>query len=121
MCYRLAYELRLETGDRLLSSSILTEHATVTHKGNSIIILAHPDAKLMVNGKAARDETEIHHNDRYSCISLNGALSRRFFLFSGPNCAKNHYLFSEKISHFSANFNPFLSMPSAATEVSKLY
>ncbi|XP_073236742.1 kinesin-like protein KIF28P [Porites lutea] len=43
---------------------ILTDHATVTHKSNTITILAHPDAKLMVNGKPARDETEIHHNDR---------------------------------------------------------
>lgn len=45
--------------------SILTNHATVTHKGKVITIVAHPDAKVMVNGKPAQDETEIHHNDRY--------------------------------------------------------
>ena len=45
--------------------SILTDHATVTHKDNIIAILAHPDAKLMVNGKPARDETKINHNDRF--------------------------------------------------------
>ena len=45
-------------------ASILTDHATVTHKGNTITILAHPDAKLVINGKPATEETEIHHNDR---------------------------------------------------------
>lgn len=45
--------------------SILADHATVTHKSNTITILAHPDAKVMVNGKPARDEMEIHHNDRF--------------------------------------------------------
>ena len=45
--------------------SILADHATVTHKSNTITILAHPDAKVMVNGKSARDEMEIHHNDRF--------------------------------------------------------
>ena len=45
--------------------SILTDHATVTHKSKTITILAHPDAKLMVNGKPERDEKEIHHNDRF--------------------------------------------------------
>lgn len=51
--------------DIILSGlSILTDHATVTHKGKVITIVAHPDAKLMVNGKPAQDETEIHHNDR---------------------------------------------------------
>ncbi|XP_078377646.1 kinesin-like protein KIF28 [Oculina patagonica] len=44
--------------------SILSEHATVTHKGDTITILAHPDAKLMVNGKPTHDEIELHHNDR---------------------------------------------------------
>lgn len=44
--------------------SILSEHATVTHNGNKIKIHAHPDAKLMVNGKPSHDEIELHHNDR---------------------------------------------------------
>lgn len=48
--------------------SILTDHATVTHKDNIIAILAHPDAKLMVNGKPARDETKINHNDRFFLV-----------------------------------------------------
>lgn len=53
------------TPDIVLSGlSILPEHATVSHKGDTITILAHPDAKLMVNGKPAQDEKEIHHNDR---------------------------------------------------------
>lgn len=51
--------------DIILSGlSILADHATVMHKGNSITILAHPDAKLMINGKPTHDEIEIHHNDR---------------------------------------------------------
>ena len=37
----------------------------MTHKANVIKILAHPDAKLMVNGKPSHDEVELHHNDRY--------------------------------------------------------
>ncbi|KAJ7319512.1 hypothetical protein OS493_035822 [Desmophyllum pertusum] len=44
--------------------SILAEHATLTHNGNTITIVAHPDAKLMVNGKPTPDEKELHHNDR---------------------------------------------------------
>ena len=44
--------------------SIHANHASVTHKGETITILAHPDAKLMVNGKPVQDEMEIHHNDR---------------------------------------------------------
>ena len=50
--------------------SILTDHATVTHKSKTITILAHPDAKLMVNGKPERDEKEIHHNDRFFFLFL---------------------------------------------------
>ena len=37
----------------------------MTHKGNKITIQAHPDAKLMVNGKPCHDDIELHHNDRY--------------------------------------------------------
>ena len=44
--------------------SILKEHAKLTYKGNTITILANPDAKLMVNGKPTHDEIELHHNDR---------------------------------------------------------
>lgn len=51
--------------DILLSGlSILKEHAKLTYKGNTITILANPDAKLMVNGKPTHDEIELHHNDR---------------------------------------------------------
>ena len=44
--------------------SIHANHASVSHEGETIKILAHPDAKLMVNGKPVQDEMEIHHNDR---------------------------------------------------------
>ncbi|XP_022782679.1 kinesin-like protein KIF28P [Stylophora pistillata] len=44
--------------------SILTEHASVTYKGNKITILANANAKLMINGEAAHEEKELHHNDR---------------------------------------------------------
>lgn len=51
--------------DIILSGlSIHANHASVSHKGETIKILAHPDAKLMVNGKPVQDEMEIHHNDR---------------------------------------------------------
>ena len=56
----------------------------MTHKGDTITILAHPDAKLMVNGKPSHDEIELHHNDRYkSCdISVFCNFLRRRFLGS---------------------------------------
>ena len=56
----------------------------MTHKGDTITILAHPDAKLMVNGKPSHDEIELHHNDRYRfCdIPVFCSLLRRSYLGS---------------------------------------
>ncbi|XP_005092304.1 kinesin-like protein KIF28P [Aplysia californica] len=44
--------------------SILKDHATVTNKKGTVSLKPVGEAKIMVNGKVIKQDTELHHNDR---------------------------------------------------------